>query len=349
MPYPPFVRVSGRFTVEVSALVSSGSIGNYTQIATAKLVLLNGTAYEGVPIITGNSLKHWHSVYLVENYVSLGGKYANILCKHGIGLRGLKHDVDSFDKISKDSYANSEQEAIIDVCNDIHGFLIPEKQLKRDSIVEVSNAIPVLTEDNLENVSKFAIQYNRVVPYTVSKNLGEGQEGQGMMVFKQEHASVPLFGFAMSMDLGWILRPKYEGDGSIVSELPNKDNVVEERRRRARAALLAMLNLINGGGSKQARSLPIIGVQELMIVASNVPIPKPVHAAFENYATQTIDALRVYANNVNDAKIYVHCYSASGKPINGCEQRQGDKIQVHNHSSLEDMFNNVINETLSIM
>jgi CRISPR-associated protein Cst2 len=287
---------------------------------------------------------------LVENYVSLGGKYANILCKHGIGLRGLKHDVDSFDKISKDSYANSEQEAIIDVCNDIHGFLIPEKQLKRDSIVEVSNAIPVLTEDNLENVSKFAIQYNRVVPYTVSKNLGEGQEGQGMMVFKQEHASVPLFGFAMSMDLGWILRPKYEGDGSIVSELPNKDdNVTEERKRRAKAALLAVLNLITGSGSKQARSLPIIGVQELMIVVSNVPIPKLVHAAFDNYAAQTIDALRIYANNVNDAKIYVHCYSASGKPINGCEQRQDNKVQMHSHSSLEDMFNNVINETLSMM
>jgi CRISPR-associated protein Cst2 len=347
MPYPPFVRVSGRFTVEVSALVSSGSIGNYTQIATAKLVLPNGTAYEGVPIITGNSLKHWHSVYLVENYVSLGGKYTNILCKHGIGLRGLKHDINSFDKISKDSYANSEQEAIIDVCNDIHGFLIPEKQLKRDSIVEVSNAIPVLTENNLENVSKFAIQYNRVVPNTVSNKLGEGQERQGMMVFKQEHASVPLFGFAVSMDLGWILRPRYEGDGSSIS-IPGVD-INEERKRRARAALLAVLNLINGGGSKQARSLPIIGVQELMIVASNVPIPKPVHAAFENYAAQTIDALRIYASNVNNAKIYVHCYSASGKPINGCGQRQGDKIQVHDHSSLEDMFNSVINEVLGMM
>jgi len=347
MPYPPFVRVSGRFTVEVSALVSSGNIGNYTQIATAKLVLLNGAAYEGVPIITGNSLKHWHAVYLVENYMSLGGKYVNILCKHGIGVRGFKYDVDSFNKIDKNNYANTEQEAIIDICNDIHGFLIPDKQLKRDSVVEASNAIPVLTEDNLENVSKFAIQYNRVAPRVIKDKLGEEY---GMMPFKQEHASVALFGFAMSMDLGWILRPRYEGDGSIVLELPNKkDNVVEERKRRARAALLAVLNLITGSGSKQARSLPIIGVQELMIVVSNVPIPKLVHAAFENYATQTIDALRVYANNVNDAKIYVHCYSVSGKPINGCEQRQGDKIQVHNHLSLEDMFNNVINETLSIM
>jgi CRISPR-associated protein Cst2 len=347
MPYPPFVRVSGRFTVEVSALVSSGNIGNYTQIATAKLVLLNGTAYEGVPIITGNSLKHWHAVYLVENYVSLGGKYANILCKHGIGVRGFKYDVDSFDKIDKNNYANTEQEAIIDICNDIHGFLIPDKQLKRDSIVETSNAIPVLTEDNLENVSKFAIQYNRVAPNVIKDKLGEEY---GMMPFKQEHASVPLFGFAMSMDLGWILRPRYEGDGSIVLELPNKkDNVVEERKRRARAALLAVLNLITGSGSKQARSLPIIGVQELMIVVSNVPIPKLVHAAFDNYAAQTIDALRIYASNINGAEIHVHCYSASSKPINGCEQRSSDKVQMHSHSSLEDMFNNVINETLSIM
>ena len=346
MPYPPFVRVSGRFTVEVSALVSSGSIGNYTQIATAKLVLPNGTTYEGVPIITGNSLKHWHAVYLVENYVSLGGKYANILCKHGIGVRGFKYNVDSFDKIDKNNLANTEQEAIIDVCNDIHGFLIPEKQLKRDSIVEVSNAIPVLTEDNLENVSKFAIQYNRVAPRVVEDKLGKDY---GMMPFKQEHVSVPLFGFAMSMDLGWILRPRYEGDGSLISKLPNNGDVTEERKRRARAALLAVLNLITGSGSKQARSMPIIGVQELMIIVSNVPIPKPVHAAFENYAAQTIDALRVYASNIDGAEIHVHCYSVSGKPINGCEQRQGDKIQVRSHSSLEDMFNNVINEVLNMM
>jgi len=346
MPYPPFVRVSGRFTVEVSALVSSGNIGNYTQIATAKLVLLNGAAYEGVPIITGNSLKHWHAVYLVENYMSLGGKYVNILCKHGIGVRGFKYDVDSFNKIDKNNYANTEQEAIIDICNDIHGFLIPDKQLKRDSVVEASNAIPVLTEDNLENVSKFAIQYNRVAPRVIKDKLGEEY---GMMPFKQEHASVALFGFAMSMDLGWILRPRYEGDGSLISKLPNNGDVTEERKRRAKAALLAVLNLITGSGSKQARSLPIIGVQELMIVVSNVPIPKLVHAAFDNYAAQTIDALRIYASNINGAEIHVHCYSASSKPINGCEQRSSDKVQMHSHSSLEDMFNNVINETLSIM
>ncbi|WP_244263081.1 hypothetical protein [Saccharolobus islandicus] len=43
-----------------------------------------------VPVLTGNSLEHWHSVYLAEVYTTLGGKHANELCKAGIGLRGYK-------------------------------------------------------------------------------------------------------------------------------------------------------------------------------------------------------------------------------------------------------------------
>ncbi len=86
MTYPPYVKVAGRFTVEVSALTGSGNIGNYNQVATAKIVVPDGNTYrvyDGVPIITGNALKHWHAVYLAQEYVKLGGSLLNILCKHG--------------------------------------------------------------------------------------------------------------------------------------------------------------------------------------------------------------------------------------------------------------------------
>ncbi len=190
MAYPPYVKVTGRFTVEVSALTGSGNIGNYNQVATAKIVVPNGSTYrvyDSVPIITGNALKHWHAVYLAQEYVKLKGSLLNILCKHGVGLRGYKYTVNQMDSGSLAS-ADSEQDAIIDLCNDLHGFLIPDKQLKRDSLIEVSHAIPVLAIDNVENVVKFAVQHNRVVPKQVTKG-----EGEGMMVFKQEYVSGPLY------------------------------------------------------------------------------------------------------------------------------------------------------------
>ncbi|MGC8983588.1 MAG: type I-A CRISPR-associated protein Cas7/Csa2, partial [Desulfurococcaceae archaeon] len=173
MPYPPYVKVTGRFAIEVSALVGAGALGNYNQVATAKIVLPTSdgkiVTYEGVPIITGNSLKHWHAVYLADNYVALGGKLLNVFCKHGIGVRGYTVDSD----FNNPKESSVEAEAIVDVCNDIHGFLIPRQQLKRDSLVEFSNAIPVLIQDNLVNASKFAIQHNRVVPASLAKNLAE--------------------------------------------------------------------------------------------------------------------------------------------------------------------------------
>ena len=76
-----------------------------------------------IPVLTGNSLKHWHSVYLAEVYITLGGKHANELCKAGIGLRGYKLE----STLDDTKAATSENEAIEDVCNDIHGFLITIK------------------------------------------------------------------------------------------------------------------------------------------------------------------------------------------------------------------------------
>jgi len=339
--YPPYVKVSGKFTVEVSALVGASALGNYNQIATAKVVLPLGNgkvvAYEGIPIITGNSLKHWHSVYLAENYVNLGGKLLNVLCKHGIGVRGYKKDISSFD--SNFEAANSESEAILDLCNDIHGFLIPDKQLKRDSLVEFSNAIPVLTEENLENVSKFAIQHNKVVPRQVKDKTGET-----MMPFKQEYASVPSYGFAASMDLGWILRPRYEGNGSVV-QLPQGIDANVERRLRAKSSVLALYNLLMGSGSKQARALPIVKLTELMIVVSNAPIPNLVHGAYVDYAKLSMEILSAYYNAFNKNKsisINVHCYG-----IKDCVSV--GNLQPKVHQSLDSLIESVIDDVENLM
>lgn len=342
MTYPPYVKVAGRFTVEVSALTGSGNIGNYNQVATAKIVVPDGNTYrvyDGVPIITGNALKHWHAVYLAQEYVKLGGSLLNILCKHGVGLRGYKYTVSKIDAYSLES-ADTEQDAIIDLCNDLHGFLIPDKQLKRDSLIEISHAIPVLTVDNIENTVKFAVQHNRVVPKQATPKQKEEEEGKGMMVFKQEYVSGPLYGFAMSMDLGWVLRPRYEGDGSIISGLPNNVNVDEERKRRSRASILAVLNMLMGSGSKQARSLPISKLNDLIVVVSDAPIPNLVHGAYPDYVKQSIAILETYASIVNNAQVHVHCYG-----IGECKSSTTLKnMSVKVHDNLKDLFNEVIEE-----
>ncbi|MGB9622233.1 MAG: type I-A CRISPR-associated protein Cas7/Csa2 [Candidatus Bathyarchaeia archaeon] len=339
MVYPPYVKVSGRFTVEVSALVGAGVLGNYNQIATAKIVLPMSSGkmitYEGIPIITGNSLKHWHSVYLAENYVNLGGKLLNILCKHGIGVRGYEYSASEFTKLTK---AENESEAIKDLCNDIHGFLIPDKQLKRDSLVEFSNAIPVLNEENLENVSKFAIQHNKVVPKQVKEQMKE----ETMMVYKQEYASMPLYGFAVGMDLGWILRPRYEGSGGIV-QLPTNFDVNNERALRAKSAVLALFNLIMGSGSKQARALPIVKPIELMITVSKVPVPNLVHGAYNDYVNLSIALLSAYYDMFGGNRaISVHCYGISNCPKIG-------ELQPKQYESLNGLIKNVVSDVESMI
>lgn len=195
MIYPPYIRVSGRVEFQVSVLTGLGAIGYYNQHSTAK-ILLDGRIYE-VPVLTGNSLKHWHAVYLAEAYEALGGKRLNEFCRRGLGIRGYK----ASSGLSEPQKADTEIEAIEDLCNDIHGFLIPEKQVKRDSLVKTSFLIPVLTKSNVEAASKFAIQHNKVVPASVKE--------EEMALFKQEYATA-LYGFNIKMDLGFSLIPLYE-------------------------------------------------------------------------------------------------------------------------------------------
>ncbi|MGC8543875.1 MAG: DevR family CRISPR-associated autoregulator, partial [Vulcanisaeta sp.] len=246
-------------------------------------------------------------------------------------------DISNFDSNFK--AADHESEAILDLCNDIHGFLIPDKQLKRDSLVEFSNAIPVLTEENLENVSKFAIQHNKVVPRQVTDKTMET-----MMPFKQEYASVPLYGFAASMDLGWILRPRYEGNGSVIQLLQGID-ANAERKLRAKSSVLALFNLLMGSGSKQARALPIVKLTELMIIVSNAPIPNLVHGAYADYAKLSMEILSAYYNAFNKNKsisINVHCYG-----IKDCVSV--GNLQPKVPQSLDSLIKSVIDDIENLM
>ena len=320
-----YVRATARVEVQVSALSGLGAIGNYNQVATAR-VLNGGVLYE-VPVITGNALKHWHAVYAAEAYQALGGSMLNELCKRGIGLRG--YTVDSTLKNPKP--VPDECEALKDFCNDVHGFLSPqeEKPVKRDSLIKVSFAVPVLEEGNLKAVSKFAVQHNRVVPPTVNV---KQREGEGMMPFKQEYGT-GLYAVALRMDLAHIGKPLFDECQAVLDS--------NEKKRRAKASVLALLSLLTGAGSKQARALPIASVREVLIAVSQSPIPNLIHAAYHDYCERSIDVLSAYLKGVGGtANLYYYG--------NGCDaQKAGRQIVFKKADTLQELMEAVVEDVES--
>ncbi len=320
-----YVRVTARVEVQVSALSGLGAIGNYNQVATAR-ILHNGALYE-VPVITGNALKHWHAVYAVEAYQALGGNMLNELCKRGIGLRGFT--VNSTLKNPKP--VTDECEALKDFCNDLHGFFSPQekKPVKRDSLVKISFAVPVLEEENLKAVAKFAVQHNRVVPPTVNV---KQKEGEGMMLFKQEYGT-GLYAFALRMDLAHIGNPLFDEC--------NAEFQSDERKRRAKASVLALLPLLTGAGSKQARALPIVAVREVLVAVSEKPMPNLIHAVYPDYCETSIDTVGAYLNGIgNTAKFYYYGGRCNADKV-------GNKINFKKVGSLHELIDAVINDVQS--
>lgn len=320
---PPYVRISGRVEVQVSVLTGYGAIGNYNQHSTAR-VAYDGRVYE-VPVMTGNALKHWHSVYLAEAYEALGGKKLNEPCRRGIGLRGMSLEL-QYPQLKK---AEDECTAIADLCNDIHGFLIPRTQRKRDSLVKVSFAIPVLDRENLETASKFAVQHNRVIPPPIP-----GGEATGMMVFKQEYTTA-LYGFNISMNLGLSLKPLYDSKCNY-----NKlgINEIEERKLRAKASILAVASLLTGAGSKQARALPIVRVTELVAAVSRMPIPNLTHGSYTDYVARSLENLRSYASIIRE-KVNLLLYNVK---IDRKESTGEETVEIKEFNTIDKLFKELV-------
>lgn len=338
---PPYIRISGRIELQVSVLTGLGAIGNYNQHATAKVVV-NGKLYE-VPVMTGNAFKHWHSVYLAEVYEALGGKYLNELCKRGIGLRGYKADT-QYPNLEE---ASSECEAIKDVCNDIHGFLVTkeERPFKRDSLFKTSFLVPVLTEENVKIASKFAVQHNRVIPSQLRV------EEAAMMIFKQEY-STALYGFGISANLGLTLIPLYDSIKNCYSWISEND-IDQERKLRIKATIIALINLLMGSGSKQARALPIVRLRELVATVSNTPIPNLVHGSYPDYVKESLEIMNAYASvfDKENAKIYVMCYGVKckDKVENSKTSQSKEKsaeLCINDYENLSELVEQLINKAL---
>ncbi|MFZ8808627.1 MAG: type I-A CRISPR-associated protein Cas7/Csa2 [Pyrobaculum sp.] len=332
----PYFRVAGRFRVNAAVLTGAGTMGNYNMHATVRVVA-EGGVYE-VPALTGNALKHWHSVHAAEQYQALGGSNLNEYCMKGVGLRGKRLDGGD---------ATNECEAIADFCNDLHGFLIPDKQIKRDSLVKFAFAVPVLTREELERSQKFAVTHNRVDPFQSSKETE-------MMVFKQEYSSAR-YGFSAALDLGLVLTPLYSDCDK--NKPPVYKNKNAEKALRMRAAVLGLFSALGGGvGARAARALPIAHLDEVVVAVSKFPIPALVHGSYPDYVERSLDVLSAFAkihgngqthsgaggSNPASGAITVVCYGVNCSAAGGL-----NIVNVKSFSELVEVVLKVVDVVLS--
>ncbi len=280
-----YVRVTGRAIVNLHSANAEGAVGNYMPLSKMYIVRRTGSSdkpYDVMEdiVISGNMIKHWHAIKLVERLRDIGYDKLCSHCKRFIMFR------------SPDKDPKSEDE-FIERCaiEDLHGFLQPDQQIRRESITKFSFMIPI--EDLKAEYA--AITHNRVVLDEDGKIKGE----EAMMIFKREHAS-GVYGFSCTMDLYYVGRP-----------LANPDNLVidgEERKLRAKTALLSLADVLSGRfGAASSRALPVMRTTELICAVSKQPLPNLVHGFYYDYVEESMRILKASIDSglIRDLKVFI--------------------------------------------
>ncbi len=167
--------------------------------------------------------------------------------------------------------------------------------IRRVSLVKASFILP--TEDFIREVEGerlvTAIKHNRV-DVNESGAISSGND-TAQMLFSREYAT-GLYGFSIVLDLGLVGIPqgspvKFEGGNQ-----PRPNIVIDpnERKARIQSALKALIPMLSGYlGANLARSFPVFKVEELIVIASEKPIPALVHGFYDDY----IEANRAIIKN----------------------------------------------------
>ncbi len=285
-----YVRVSGRAIVNVHSANAEGSVGNYMGLSKMFIVRRKEDGYEVMEdvVISGNMVKHWHAVRTVERLKEQGYQAICDTCKRYVMYRSTLQYDDEFDFVKNCAI------------EDLHGFLQPDKQVRRESIVKFAFMIPV--EDMRAEYA--AVTHNRVV--TTEKGSIPSRE-QAMMVFKREYAS-GLYGFLCSMDLAYV--------GKSLADPENKEKIlpIEERKLRAKCAVIALADLLTGRfGAAASRAIPVVKVVELVCAVSKQPLPNLVHGFYRDYLEESARMLHAMLSSgaVSELKVFVYGDRAS--------------------------------------
>ncbi len=280
-----FVRVTGRAIVNLHSANAEGSVGNYMPLSKMFIVRRGENGKYDIMediVISGNMMKHWHAVRTVEHLKEAGSNALCNSCKRFIMYRSNMEYDDEFDFV---------KECAIE---DLHGFLQPNKQVRRESIVKFAFMIPV-EEVRAEYA---AVTHNRVFTDEAGKIPGAEQ---AMMVFKREYAS-GVYGFSCLMDLAYVGRP--------LSDPENSSKVLNsyERKLRAKSSILALADVLSGQfGASSSRALPIIQTIEFVCAVAKQPLPNLVHGFFRDYAEESCKILKATLDSklIKDLKVFV--------------------------------------------
>ncbi|MCS7132739.1 MAG: type I-A CRISPR-associated protein Cas7/Csa2 [Aigarchaeota archaeon] len=280
-----YLRITGRAIVNVHSANAEGAVGNYMALSKMFIIRRTGDGYDisEEPVISGNMLKHWHAVNMVDILKSSGYEKICPYCARHVMYR-------SPDKTKKDEVEFVGGCAI----EDVHGFLQPDVQVRRDSLMKFSFMLPV--EDAKTEYE--AVTHNRVV---IEESGKIPAEEQAMMVFKREHAS-GIYGFLISGDLAYTGRPLADPDNK------NKWLPLEERKMRVNAAATALINLLSGRfGAAASRAMPVVKLSEIIIAISRQPIPNLVHGFYYDYAEESAKILEAALGSglTKELKVYI--------------------------------------------
>jgi len=332
-----FVRFAGRLLINVASLNAQGASGtNYIEITKVPIVLERncGIIVEEVPAISGNMLKHYHFVHLVD-LLKTSNCNKDKLSEYDSRYVAYRFKENKEESINGNKIDLTDEKTVIQnfAIADIHGYLIPKPPSRRESIVKFSFAIPC--EDAINKAVEIsAVTQNRVVIDSDGKI--EGDE-QAMMVFKRQYASA-LYGFASTFDAYYVGRPQSNPKQLVVQG--------DERKERAKLAVLAYINLLGGvSGANTSRGLPAIEVRELIAVTSNRPIPMAKHGFYRDYIEETIKIASEFSK-VFRTKVTVYIYSKNGKTIKSLKEQYKDNkdFEIKDYSSYVELIKAVADD-----
>ena len=334
-----FVRFSGRLLINVASLNTQGASGtNFIEITKVPVVLERNGEFlvEEVPAISGNMLKHYHFVHLVN--LLKNSKYNRTKLSEDdlryVAYR-FRERVNDMANIGNERADFSKEEDIIKkfATADIHGYLVPAtRPNRRESLVKFSFAIPC--EESIGRAVEISsVTQNRVVIDEKGNIESRGEGGTAMMVFKRQYASA-LYGFSSAFDAYYVSRPQSNPRQIAVQD--------EERKERAKLSILAYINFLSGvSGANTSRGLPALEVKELVAVTSQKPIPMAKHGFYKDYIEETIKILDDFSKAF-ETNVTVHIYTKDKRNLD--ETQDNDFLELKHYDSFVALIKNVAEE-----
>lgn len=312
-----YVRLGGRIRINAASLNAQGTVGNLVEITKLRILVKRTNEYEPIEVsaISGNTIKHWHFIHFVDIYLRSGGTKLCKDCERGVAFRTRFNRGDDEAEYIKECAAE-----------DVHGFLMTERQVRRESLVKFSFLLP--TEESLEHPID-TITHNRVIV----DEKGKIESETGMMLFKRQYAS-DIYGFSFIADLSDIGLRLYSAEKKSVYD-------GNERKIRAKATISAFIPLLSGiMGANISRALPVLQTEELVVICSQNPLPPVTHGFFKNYVYESINTVKEYCKALKiNAKIMTYGLNISEEATKGCEE-----INVKSYSTWQEIFSDILKE-----